>query len=249
MGTRIRDYSETIPKHMIPIGNQPMLVHIMEYYSHFGYRDFILCLGYKANVIKDHFLNINPSAYGDCIISEFGKKVETLGANFPDWRIALIDTGIWRNIGERLMAIRPLVQDEEMFLANYSDGLTDLDLPRMIEWFKKSRKVGCFVAVRPLFNFHLVQFDEHGRVNGLRGSQESEIWINGGYFVFRNTIFDFIREGEDLVFEPFCRLIQAGELLVYKHDGFWRAMDTLRDKQILEDMVEKGQLPWRFQMP
>jgi len=249
LGTRIRDYSENIPKPMIPVGHQPMLLHIMQYYSHFGHRDFILCLGYKANAIKDHFLNLNPSAYGDCIISEFGKKVEAIGEGLPDWRIALVDTGIWRNIGERLMAVRHLVQDEEIFLANYSDGLTDVHLPDVIDRFKKSGKVGCFVAVRPPFNFHLVEFDKQGTVNCVRSSQESEVWINGGYFIFRNTIFDYIRDGEELVLEPFNRLIEAGELLAYKHEGFWRAMDTLRDKQILEDMVEKGRMPWRFQLP
>jgi glucose-1-phosphate cytidylyltransferase len=247
LGTRIRDYSESIPKPMIPVGHQPMLWHIMQYYSRYGHRDFILCLGYKANVIKDYFLNLNPSTYGDFAISNFGKKVELLGASPPDWRITLVDTGIWRNIGERLLAVRPLVQDEEYFLANYSDGLTDAPLPAMIDRLKESGKTGSFVAVRPPFNFHLAEFDEHGVVLGLRSSQESEIWINGGYFVFRNRVFDYIREGEELVLEPFNRMIQADDLLAYKHEGFWRAMDTLRDKQVLEDMVEKGTMPWRLQ--
>jgi len=248
LGTRIRDYSETIPKPMIPIGHQPILVHIMQYYSYHGHRDFILCLGYKANVIKEHFLSLNPSTYSDCVISDFGKKVETLGMRPPDWRIALVDTGVWRNIGERLVAIRHLVEDEEMFLANYSDGLTDLPLQETIERFRKSGKVACFVAVRPPFNFHLAEFDDQGAVHRLRSSQESEIWINGGYFIFRNKIFDYIRDGEELVLEPFSRLIASGQLLAYKHEGFWRAMDTLRDKQVLEDMVERGNMPWRFQV-
>ena len=249
LGTRIRDYSEAIPKPMIPIGHQPILAHIMQYYSHFGHRDFILCLGYKANVIKDHFLNLNPSAYGDCIISGFGKKVEAIGEPLPDWRISLVDTGIWRNIGERLVAVKHLVQDEDIFLANYSDGLTDLNLTTMINWFKKSNKVAGFVAVRPLFNFHLIEFERADTVSRVRSSQESGIWINGGYFIFRKEIFDYIQDGEELVLEPFNRLIEAGELLAYRHEGFWRAMDTLRDKQILEDMMEKGQMPWRFQLP
>jgi glucose-1-phosphate cytidylyltransferase len=249
LGTRIRDYSESIPKPMIPIGHQPILLHIMQYYSHFGHRDFILCLGYKANVIKEHFLNLNRSVLSDCVVSDFGKKVEMLGESLPDWRIALIDTGIWRNIGERLVAVKQLLQGEEMFLVNYSDGLSDVDLPDMIDRFKKSGKVGCFIAVRPPFNFHLVEFNEQGAVRGLRSSQESDIWINGGYFIFRNKIFDYIREGEELVLEPFNRLIASNELLAYKHEGFWRAMDTLRDKQMLEDMVERGNMPWRAQSP
>ena len=247
LGTRIRDYSESVPKPMIPVGHRPMLWHIMQYYSQYGHRDFILCLGYKANVIKEYFLNLNPSTYSDLVISEHGKKVEVIGASPPDWNITLVDTGISRNIGERLMAVRHLVEDEEMFLANYSDGLTDAPLPQVIDYLKTSGKTGSFIAVRPPFNFHLTEFDAEGSVKRLRSSRESEIWINGGYFVFRNKVFDYIRDGEELVMEPFRRMIQDDELLAYKHEGFWRPMDTLRDKQDLEDMVEKGNTPWRLQ--
>lgn len=246
-GTRIRDYSDSVPKPMIPVGHQPMLLHIMQYYSHYGHRDFILCLGYKANVIKEYFRDFNPSAYSDCVISEFGKKIEMLGASPPDWRITLVDTGVWRNIGQRLMAVRHLVKDEEFFLANYSDGLTDAPLPDMVDRLKQSGKVGSFIAVRPPFNFHLAEFGEQGAVRRMRSSQQSEIWINGGYFVFRNKVFDYIRDGEELVLEPFNRLIEAQQLMAYKYEGFWRAMDTLQDKQVLEDMVEKGNMPWRVQ--
>jgi len=247
LGTRIRDYSENVPKPMIPIGHQPMLLHIMQYYSHYGHRDFILCLGHKANVIREYFLNYNPARDADCIISDFGKKVDIIGNGVPDWRVTLIDTGVWRNIGERLLAVRHLVKDEEVFLANYSDGLTDLPLPDIIDRLKTSDKAGCFVAVRPQFNFHLAEFDEQGAVQRMRSSQESEIWINGGYFVFRNKIFDYIREGEELVFEPFNRLIADNQLLAYRYEGFWRAMDTLKDKQVLEDILEKGDMPWRLE--
>jgi glucose-1-phosphate cytidylyltransferase len=245
LGTRIRDYSESIPKPMIPVGPQPMLWHILQYYSQYGHRDFILCLGYKATAIKDYFLNFKPSTHGDFVISNFGKTVEVLGAAPPDWRITLMDTGIWRNIGERLVAVKHLLKDEEFFLANYTDGLTDAPLPDMIERFKRSGNVAGFIAVRPPFNFHLAEFNTEGVVTRIRSSQEAEIWINGGYFVFRNKIFDYIREGEELVAEPFNRMIKEGKLFAYKHDGFWRAMDTLKDKQVLEDMVEKGNMPWK----
>jgi glucose-1-phosphate cytidylyltransferase len=247
LGTRIRDYSESIPKPMIPVGVQPILWHIMQYYSHYGHRDFILCLGYKSNVIKDYFLNFKPSTQGDFVVSNFGKSVEVLGATPPDWRITLVDTGIWRNIGERLLAVKHLLKDEEYFLANYSDGLTDAPLPDMIDRLKGSGKTGSFVAVRPPFNFHLTEFDNKGAVSGLRSSHEADIWINGGYFVFHNKVFDYMRDGEELVLEPFNRMIKEGELSAYKYEGFWRAMDTLRDKQVLEDMVEKGQMPWKVE--
>ena len=246
LGTRIREYSDSVPKPMVPIGHQPILWHVMQYYSQYGHQDFILCLGYKANVVKDYFLNYRQTANSDCMVSNFGKKIEILGERPPDWRVSLVDTGIWRNIGQRLMAVRHLVENEEIFLANYSDGLTDACLPDMIDQFRKSGKIASFIAIHPPVSFHLAEFDEQGAVRRLRASQESDVWVNGGYFIFRNQIFDFIREGEELVVEPFKRLIESGQLMAFKHEGFWRAMDTLRDKQVLEEMIERGQMPWRL---
>jgi glucose-1-phosphate cytidylyltransferase len=246
LGTRIRDYSESIPKPMVPIGHQPILWHIMQYYSQYGHHDFILCLGYKANIIKSYFLNYKQSENSDCVISEFGAKVELLGERPADWRIALVDTGLWRNIGERLLAVKDIVKNEEIFLANYSDGLTDAPLTEMIDRFKASGKIGCFIAIHPPINFHLAEFDSNGDVRRFRSSQQSDVWINGGFFVFRNEIFDYIREGEELVLEPFNRLIKGGHLMAYKYEGFWRAMDTLRDKQALDEMVDRGEVPWRL---
>jgi glucose-1-phosphate cytidylyltransferase len=245
LGTRIREYSEAVPKPMIPIGHQPILWHVMQYYSQYGHRDFVLCMGYKANVIKDFFLDYKPEVYADCVVSGHGSSVELLGERQDDWRVALIDTGIWRGIGERLWAVREHVAGEEMFLANYSDGLTDVNLDDMVERFRTSGKVACFLAVRPPLSFHLADIDEGGRVRGLCSSDRADIWINGGYFLMRPEVFDYMREGEDLVLEPFRRLIEADQLMAYKHTGFWRAMDTLRDRQVLEDMTEHGQMPWR----
>jgi len=246
LGTRIREYSESIPKPMIPIGHQPILWHVMQYYSQYGHRDFILCLGYKANVVKDYFLNYKQAANSDCIISDFGEKVELLGERPPDWRVSLVDTGIWRNIGQRLVAVRHLVKDEEVFLANYSDGLTDAPLPDMIDRFKRSGKIACFIAIHPPISFHLAEFDEKGVVRRIRASQESDIWINGGFFIFRREVFNYIEEGDELVVQPFSRLIEAGQLMAYRYEGFWRAMDTLRDRQVLEEMIERGDTPWQL---
>ncbi|MDX2257904.1 MAG: sugar phosphate nucleotidyltransferase [Hyphomicrobiaceae bacterium] len=249
LGTRIREYSETIPKPMIPIGNQPMLWHIMSYYAQYGHRDFVLCLGYKANTIKEFFLSNRPHSFADCVVSNGGAQVEVLGAPQEDWRVALIDTGVWRNIGERLWAVREHVEGEEMFLANYSDGLTDAPLPEVIDFFKKSGKTACFVAVHLPLSFHLADIGEGGRVNDMRTSHQADIWMNGGYFIFTPRIFEFMREGEELVVEPFKRLIEADELIAYRYEGFWRAMDTLKDKQVLEDLVESGKMPWRLPEP
>jgi len=244
LGMRIRDYSENVPKPMVPIGHSPILWHVMQYYHHYGHSDFILCLGYKANIIKQWFLDYRPAIYNDFVLSEHGTKIRMLGTVQEDWRATLIDTGIWRNIGDRLAAVREHVKDEEMFLANYSDGLSDAPLTEMIEFFRQTGKIACFLAIRPSFGYHIVDFTEDGWVRAFRTSRDSETWINGGYFIFRPRIFEFMRPGEELVVEPFQRLIDAGELVAYRHRGFWASMDTLKDKQLLEDMLEKGKTPW-----
>jgi glucose-1-phosphate cytidylyltransferase len=247
LGTRIREYSESIPKPMIPVGHQPILWHIMNYYSEYGHRDFVLCLGYKANTIKEFFLNYNPRLFSDLVVSEGGSSVEILGKPKDDWRITMIDTGIWRNIGERLWAVRDHVMGEEIFCANYSDGLTDMNLDDMIETFKASDKVGCFLAVRPPLTYHLADIAPDGKLRDFVTSDRAEIWINAGYFLFKPKIFDYMRDGEELVVEPFKRLIAEDKLMAYKHEGFFRSMDTLRDRQLLEDLFEKGTMPWRVQ--
>jgi glucose-1-phosphate cytidylyltransferase len=246
LGTRIREYSESIPKPMIPVGHQPMLWHVMQYYRDYGHSDFILTLGYKANIIKEFFLNYKPQIFADCVVSGSGANVDLLSEPDEDWRVSLIDTGIWRNIGERLWAVRDHVKDEEIFLANYSDGLTNVNLYDMVERFKQSGKLACFLAVRPPLTFHLADIAADGRVRGIRPAARSEMWVNAGYFVLRPKIFDYMIEGEELVVEPFQRLIQADQLMAYQHEDFFRAMDTLKDRQILEEMIDQGRMPWRL---
>lgn len=244
LGMRIRDYADNIPKPMIPVGDKPILWHLMNCYSEAGYKDFILCLGYKANVIKEFFLNDRPQLYNDCVISRGGAEVKLLGQPREDWKITMIDTGVWRNIGERLWAVREHLEGEEMFMANYSDGLAALDLPGMIEVFKKSGKVACFLAVRPSFSLHFVDISQDGRVTDIKSSDEAKLWINGGFFIFRPEVFKYMRKGEELVEAPFRRLIEDDQLLAIRHEGFWRPMDTLKDRQVLEELVEKGIAPW-----
>jgi glucose-1-phosphate cytidylyltransferase len=243
-GTRIREYSEAIPKPMVPLGQQPIVRHLMQWYSDYGHDEFVLCLGYKANVIKDFFLNAKPQYFADCIVSQGGRDVQLIEETNRDWRITLLDTGIWRNIGERLWAAKDHLKNEKMFLANYADGLTDVDLNDVVAKFEASGKIGCFLAVRAPLTYHLPDIAEDGRVRAFRTTETADIWINGGYFVFRPEIFDYMREGEELVLQPFSRLIEDNMLMAYKHEGFWRSMDTLRDWQSLEDMVEKGDMPW-----
>jgi glucose-1-phosphate cytidylyltransferase len=179
-------------------------------------------------------------------VSDHGRTIEVLGEQPANWRVALVDTGAWRNIGQRLVAVKHLLGNDDIFLANYSDGLTDVPLPEMIETFQKSGKIGCFIAVHPPFTFHLAEFKEDGSMLRFRASEQSDVWINGGYFIFRREVFDYIYEGEELVLEPFKRLIEKNQLMAYRHEGFWRAMDTLKDRQMLDELVERGEMPWRL---
>jgi glucose-1-phosphate cytidylyltransferase len=243
-GTRIREYSESIPKPMVPVGLHPIIWHVMQYYKYFGHHEFVLCLGHKANVIKDYFLTYRPTTDRDFVISDHGTKIEVLGEPERDWKVTLVDTGIWRNVGQRLRAVRSFVSDDDIFLANYSDGLTDAPLDKMIEFFESKGKIACFLAVQPSFTYHLVDFDDSGLVKRFRTSQQSRMWVNGGFFIFRRAIFDYIREGEELVDEPFARLMAEDQLIAYRHHGFWASMDTLKDKMTLEDMMERGRTPW-----
>jgi glucose-1-phosphate cytidylyltransferase len=243
-GMRIREFSEAIPKPMIPIGGRPILWHLMRYYAQYGHKDFVLCLGYRASVVKDFFTSDRPQVFEECAISSFRRKSATALDSHDDWRVALADTGIDCNIGERLVAVKEHVKDEEMFFANYADGLCDVNLTRMIETFRRSNKVACFLAVRPTFSMHLIAFGESGRVSGFRLPSEVDLWINGGFFIMRPEIFDYIRDGEELVSEPFSRLIAEDKLLAYRHEGFWCPMDTLKDRQRLEQLIDGGSMPW-----
>jgi glucose-1-phosphate cytidylyltransferase len=245
LGMRMREFSETIPKPMVPIGYRPIMWHLMRYYAHFGHKDFILCLGYRGDSIKEYFLDYKEWLSNDFVLSGGGTDVELLSSDIDDWRITFVDTGTHANIGERLRAVRPHLEGEEVFLANYSDGLTDVNLDHMVETFKKSDKLACFLAVRPPLTYHLADIGEDGSVAAFRSSDRSDIWINGGYFIMRPEIFDYMREGEELVLEPFSRLIAEDKLMAYRHESFWRSMDTLRDRQTLEDLVEQGEMPWR----
>jgi glucose-1-phosphate cytidylyltransferase len=162
-----------------------------------------------------------------------------------DWRITFLDTGVRATIGERLKAAERHVGDDEVFLANYGDGLTDVPLDDMISTLEESGKTGLFISVRPRLDYHVVRADSGGLVRSIEPLREADVRINGGYFVFRRGIFDLIRPGEDLVAEPFGRLIERGELLAYPYDGFWEPMDTIKDKQKLDSLLEGGEPPWR----
>ncbi|WP_221930896.1 sugar phosphate nucleotidyltransferase [Telmatospirillum sp. J64-1] len=244
LGMRLRDYSDRIPKPMVPLRHRPILWHVMKYYAHFGHKDFILCLGYQGDVIKDYFLNYNECISNDFVLSEGGRRVDLLKSDIDDWRITFVDTGINANIGDRLRSVQPFLEGEEMFLANYSDGLTDCPLPRLIEQCNRMNSIATFLAVKPSHSFHVARLSDDNLVSGIHDVKSTDMRINGGFFVLRQEIFDYMREGEELVLEPFQRLIDENRLSGLRYDGFWRGVDTFKDLQEMETMLTQGRGPW-----
>jgi glucose-1-phosphate cytidylyltransferase len=244
MGTRLRDFSESVPKPLVPIGYRPVLWHVMKYYAHFGHRDFVLCLGHMADKIKDYFLNYQESTSNDFVMSEGGRKIDLINSDISDWRITFVDTGVRSSIGARLRMVEEYLEGDEYFLANYADGLTDMPLDDQIASFQRSGKIGCFMCSRPSQTFHVVYLRPDSSVESIKYVQDADIWINAGYFVFRKEIFRYLEPGEDLVGGPFRRLIEQNQLFAYKYDRFW-AMDTFKEQQELTDMSLSGSAPWQ----
>jgi glucose-1-phosphate cytidylyltransferase len=243
LGMRIREAGENVPKPMVTIGYRPILWHVMKYYAHFGHKEFILCLGYRGDVIKDYFLNYAETLSNDFVLSEGGKKLELMASDIHDWKITFVETGLQSNIGQRLKAVERHVGDEPEFLANYSDGLSNLELPEHLAHFRNSGAVASFVSVKPNLSYHLVTA-EGGRVTAIEDIRQTPVRINGGFFAFKREIFDHMRDGEELVVEPFQRLVRSRQLAAYEFDGFWQSMDTFKDRQQLEEIYARGRAPW-----
>jgi glucose-1-phosphate cytidylyltransferase len=243
LGTRLREHSDTIPKPLVNVGHRPIVWHLMRYYAHYGHRQFILCLGYRGDLIREYFLKYVEAMTNDFTLHGDG-RVELHSRDLDDWTITFVDTGLHSNIGQRLMRVRQHVENDDMFLANYADGLSDLPLDRHIDAFHDRKAVASFVAVRSAQTFHAVHADDDGVVTRLGSMPEQQLWINGGFFVLRNGIFDYIREGEELVEKPFARLIDEKKLIAYRWGGFWQCMDTLKDKISFDRMEARGDCPW-----
>jgi glucose-1-phosphate cytidylyltransferase len=242
LGLRMGQETARTPKPMVPVGSKPILWHIMKYYAHFGHKEFVICLGHQAEVIKEYFLSYSEALSNDFVLSEGGRHVELLRRDINDWRITFVDTGLQSNIGERLLRVRSHLEGEEIFLAHYGDTLTDAAL---ISEVAESDAIANFLCVRPTtYTFHAVEFHPDNRVSTIRDVTQSELWINGGFFVLRREIFDLMRPGEELVHEPFQRLIAQRKLLAHRYEGFWAPMDTLKDRQNLQVLAESGSTPW-----
>jgi glucose-1-phosphate cytidylyltransferase len=246
LGMRIREAGENMPKPMVTIGYRPILWHVMKYYAHHGHKDFVLCLGYRGDVIKNYFLNYSETLSNDFVLSDGGKTLELMKSDIQDWKITFVETGAASNIGQRLKAVERLVRDEPEFLANYSDGLSDLNLPEHIDRFRSLDAVASFASVKPNLSYHLVSTGADGRVTAIDELRKAPLRINGGFFVFKNEIFDHMRDGEELVVEPFHRLVKSRRLAAYEYDGFWMSMDTFKDRQQLEEIYSRGNAPWEI---
>lgn len=244
LGMRLREHSESIPKPMVQVGYRPILWHLMKYYAHFGHKDFILCLGWKGDYIKDYFLN-----YNECVSNDFtlrGDRVDMHSTDMHDWSITFVDTGQNAVVGERLQRVKAHLRGEETFLANYADGLSDVHLPDIIERHQQSKAVATCLCVKPTQSFHLIDSDEDGVASRITAVSETEQWMNGGFFVLNQEIFDDMNPGEDLACEPFQRLIAKQKLACHNYRGFWGCMDTYKEKQTLDDMFAKGDTPWEL---
>jgi glucose-1-phosphate cytidylyltransferase len=250
LGLRMQEASPSIPKPMVPIGQRPILWHIMKYYAHYGHDDFILCLGQKPEAIKNYFLAYNEALTNDFILSDGGRRVELLSSDIHKWRITFVNTGLQSMIGERLRRVQSHLAGEEVFLASYGDAVTDAPLPTLLTDFLERDKVAGFLCIRPAsYSFHTVSITNDDIVREIQDVTKSDTWINGGFFIFRNDIFNYIRKGEDLVTEPFGRLIDEEQLVAFRYEGFWAPMDTLKDKHNLDALAERGRPPWEVWEP
>ncbi len=244
LGMRMREGAHDVPKPMAMIGDRPLLWHVMRYYAHYGHTDFVLCLGYGASVVKDYFLHYDETLSNDFTLVGGGGGVQLFSTDITDWTITFIDTGLQASIGERLMQVRKHVEDEPMFLANYADTLTDAPLPEMISRFADSQATVSLLAVPPVSTHHVVEIDDNCQVTHVREVRELAQWENGGYFIMRPEIFDELRDGEDMVPDALQRLVPEGRLMAQPHHGFWRAVDTFKDRAEMEEFYRQGRCPW-----
>ncbi|MFF5243902.1 sugar phosphate nucleotidyltransferase [Streptosporangium sp. NPDC000095] len=242
-GTRMRTGTPgDVPKPMQLVGPRPLIWHVMRYYAHFGHTEFILCLGYGAHHIKDFFLNYQETTSNDFVLR--AGRVELLSTDISEWSISFVQTGIASPIGERLRRVRDHLDGEEMFLANYADVLTDAPLPEIVDRFARSGAGASMMVVPPADTFHCIELGERGTVGGITPVSEMPLWVNGGYFVLRQEIFDHIPEGGDLVADGCAELAKRGRLLAYPHRGYWRPTDTVKERVALDEAYSRGDRPW-----
>ncbi len=243
-GTRLSEYTETIPKPMVTVGGRPILWHIMRSYAHFGHKDFYLALGYKAEVIKEYFLHYR-SLNADFTVDLSSGMVEPHRAEDTDWRVTLVQTGIESMTGGRVKRLQSFIGNET-FMLTYGDGVADVDLGALLEFHKSHGKMVTVSAVRPSARFGELEMQGQQVITFQEKPQTGQGWINGGYFIIEPEFFDLI-EGDEMILErePLEKAASMGELMAYQHDGYWQCMDTKRDRDHLEELWAKDRAPWK----
>lgn len=245
LGTRMAEYTESIPKPMVTIGGKPILWHIMRWYAHFGHKDFYLALGYKAELIKEYFLNYR-SLNADFTVDLGSGEVASHHGDKVDWRVTLVQTGSSSMTGGRVKRMQPFIEDEP-FLLTYGDGVANINIDELLDFHRKHRKMVTVTAVRPAARFGELTLDE-GTVKSFQEKpQLGDGWINGGFFVVQPEFLDLI-SGDDSILErdPLEEVARRGELMAFKHDGFWHCMDTKRDRDMLEELWLSGKAEWKI---
>lgn len=244
LGTRLSEYTKLIPKPMVEIGNKPIIWHIMSHYAKFGYKEFIIALGYKGEVIKDFFLRYY-TLNNDFTINMEGNKVEYINEKPLDWKISLVDTGLSSMTGGRLLRLKDLVGKDD-FMVTYGDAVSDIDISELVRQYKKSRVLAMVTSVHPTARFGELTLDDEMFVREFKEKpQIKQGWINGGFFVFNPKIFDYIKNDSTVLEkEPMENLAYGGQLKTYHHEGFWQCMDTVRDRDYLNELWTSGNAPW-----
>ena len=247
LGTRLSEETAIKPKPMVEIGGRPILWHIMKTYDRAGVRDFLLTLGYKGEVIKDYFLNYH-ARQSNITVGLSSGDIQYSNPMVEDWTVSCIDTGLYTMTGGRLLRLKPYLQDEAYFCLTYGDGVSNVDIKKLLDFHRSHGKIATVTAVRPPVRFGELQLEGDSVREFQEKPQAGEGWINGGFFVFSPRVFDFLDSDETLLERsPMEKLAVNGELMAYKHSGFWQCMDTLRDKQSLEKLWDSGNPPWHGQ--
>jgi len=243
-GTRLREETEYKPKPMVEIGGRPILWHIMKLYAYYGHKDFILCLGYKGNVIKEYFLNYEFMNSDFTVHLGTKEAVVTHNGHEEDWNVTLADTGLETPKGGRLLRVQPYLADETEFMLTYGDGIADVNIDQLVKHHRTEEKIVTFTGVRPCSRFASVQISSDGSVVGWKEKKQLKNFINGGFFVLKSEIFEYLMDDVELEEEPLEKLAHIGQVSMYKHHGFWECMDTYRDYKYLNDLYDKGVCPW-----
>ena len=242
-GTRLSEYTEVIPKPMVTVGGRPILWHIMNGYAHYGYKKFLLALGYKSEIIKDYFLSYQLMS-SDFSVNMGTGKVEFLNSVTTDWTITLVDTGLDTQTGGRIKRLKSYIGNEP-FLLTYGDGLGDIDIKKLVSFHKEHKKLVTITAVHPGARFGQLHLQGSEVLTFKEKPQTTEGWVNGGFMVIEPEFIDFIDDDATyLEREPLEKAAAMGELVAYQHRGFWHCMDTKRDKESLEEYWRSGNPPW-----